>query len=228
MIIRIKKDKRFTVISRDSLQDKRLTWKATGLLAFLLSLPDDWSVNVRHLSSAKKDGRDGTISGLHELEKAGYVHKQLLHDDSGKFMGYDYMVYEVPPDAEQLPFPEKPETGKPFPENPIVLNTNGTEKTITKEIPLTQLVEKLKTKIPSLKSNGFSLVQKYLNNSWRDGLEKYPAERLNTLLSKLPDNITVGYLEKAVMNDAMRWRMELETSVEQKPVRKEVYETESE
>lgn len=227
MIIRIKKDKRFTVISRDSLQDKRLTWKATGLLAFLLSLPDDWTVNIRHLTSAKKDGRDGTVTGIRELENAGYIKKELVQDDGGKFVGYDYTVYEI--SQTTLPFTENPETvnpspENPSPENPVLLNTNSTEQISTK-IPLTQFVQKLKTKIPSVK-NGYPLIQKYLKNAWRDGAERYPDTRLDQLLERIPNGVTVGYLEKAVMNDVLKWRMELENRTEQK--RKKEYDETSE
>lgn len=57
MIFKQQKRKTYTVIDNGALRDPGLSFKATGLLAFLLSLPDNWRPNTRHLSSIKTDGR---------------------------------------------------------------------------------------------------------------------------------------------------------------------------
>ena len=40
--VKIKKTKYYTMISNFVLNDLRLTWRAKGLWAFMMSLPDDW------------------------------------------------------------------------------------------------------------------------------------------------------------------------------------------
>jgi hypothetical protein len=87
----------FAQIDRRALEDEGLSWKAKGLLAYLLSRPDDWQVYVEQLKTVGPDGRDATRSGLSELEDAGYVDKKQRHnDDTGHFEGYEYLVYEHP------------------------------------------------------------------------------------------------------------------------------------
>ena len=72
MIIRTPNRNRYTIISKVPLEDGRLSWKARGLLSYLLSKPDNWTVVVAHLVKEAPDGRDSVRAGLRELEDAGY------------------------------------------------------------------------------------------------------------------------------------------------------------
>ena len=110
----------YTVIDNQVLQDKRLSWKAQGLLTYLLSLPDSWQINTKHLSKERSDGKDSTLSGLKELEALGYVKKICVRDDRGRILRWENQVFDLPQSGEG----EEPETGEPesgFPdlENPV-------------------------------------------------------------------------------------------------------------
>lgn len=72
-VIRVEKNKNYTVMSNVHLRDKALSLKAKGLLSLILSLPDDWQYNVKGLAAISKEGRSGITSALQELEAAGYV-----------------------------------------------------------------------------------------------------------------------------------------------------------
>lgn len=76
---------RYAVIDHSALRNEDLSWRATGLLCYLLSLPDEWRVNVADLSNRKTDGRTSTASAMSELEDAGYVVRRKVRDDGGKF-----------------------------------------------------------------------------------------------------------------------------------------------
>lgn len=86
---RVRRDKGSENIRRDALQDPRLSFKATGILGYLLSLPDNWRTNADRLSKAKngagkaKEGREAMQSGLRELEEAGYLVRRKFQDDRG-------------------------------------------------------------------------------------------------------------------------------------------------
>ncbi|WP_235595497.1 hypothetical protein [Leptospira weilii] len=67
----IKQD--FTISSNIWIRDHRLSWKARGLLIFILQLPPDWSVNSEELQTHASDKRESTIAGLRELEHFGYA-----------------------------------------------------------------------------------------------------------------------------------------------------------
>ena len=90
-----KKANRFAQIDRTALNDNGLTWQAKGLLAYMLSMPDDWSYYVTELQKHSKSGRDATASALNELIKAKYVHRRKQRIQ-GKFKGYEYLVFEEP------------------------------------------------------------------------------------------------------------------------------------
>ena len=53
-VMRIHKNKNYTVISNVHLRDKRISLKAKGLLTLMLSLPEDWDYSVEGLSSICK------------------------------------------------------------------------------------------------------------------------------------------------------------------------------
>lgn len=136
-IIKIKKrETPFVQIDKTALQDTRLSWKAKGILAYLLSLPQDWQLYIKELQEHATDGRDSTSKGINELIKIGYITREKKRDDKGHFKGYQYNVFEQPqtetpqtgnPFTEN-PKTDKPKTGEPITENPQLLIINNTNK----------------------------------------------------------------------------------------------------
>lgn len=105
------KDNPFVMMDRRPLEKPYLSWKAKGLLAYLLSRPDNWVVNFGDLVKRATDGEHATRAAAKELEKAGHL-KVVRHIDSkGRVTQYEYVVYEYPvcdfpqvdnPDVENL------------------------------------------------------------------------------------------------------------------------------
>jgi hypothetical protein len=97
-IIRVEKsrDNPYAQIHRDTLQDTSLSWKARGLLAYLLSKPDDWKIQKSHLKEEAPDGKCSLNSGLDELKEAGYIEQEQKRNDHGQIEGYVYTIYEIP------------------------------------------------------------------------------------------------------------------------------------
>ena len=93
-ILRTKKENNFVQIDKRILNDRELSWQAKGLHTYLMSLPDNWVVNVSDLKNRSTNGRDSTGAIINELITAGYVTRQLLQSESGKFEGYDYTIFE--------------------------------------------------------------------------------------------------------------------------------------
>ncbi len=121
--------KQWVVIDKTAAHDASLSWKAKGLLLYMLSMPDDWSFYVSELKSHATDGRDSTASGLKELEKAGYLVKTKRRDSKGKFQGYDYNLFETPLPENGKPENGKPENGKPVTNKDLLkLSTDNTKK----------------------------------------------------------------------------------------------------
>lgn len=94
-VIRIEKNKNYTVMSNYHLRDKNLSLKAKGLLSIMLSLPEGWHYNVRGLASICKEGVTSISSTLKELEEYGYMKRHQPIVD-GKFQEIEYIIYETP------------------------------------------------------------------------------------------------------------------------------------
>jgi hypothetical protein len=96
-----KRDCPFVQIDRQLFEDEDLSWKAKGLLSYLLSKPDDWEVYINQLTSASADGRHSTRSGIKELIEAGYIVRERDRSEDGTFEGYTYHMFEQPDLAER-------------------------------------------------------------------------------------------------------------------------------
>ena len=93
-VIRVVKNCNYTTLSNYHFKDKRLSWKAKGLLSTMLSLPDNWNYTIEGLAGLSDDGVKATNSGLAELEKCGYLIRKQLRDDTGRFVMMEYTIYE--------------------------------------------------------------------------------------------------------------------------------------
>ena len=94
-VMRIHKNRNYTVISNVHLRDKRMSLKAKGLLTLMLSLPDDWDYSVDGLCSICKENRTAIQSALRELEVCRYLKRTKERNDKGQFECI-YEIFEVP------------------------------------------------------------------------------------------------------------------------------------
>ncbi|MEU7583808.1 hypothetical protein AB0B50_40230 [Streptomyces sp. NPDC041068] len=62
----------FTVLPTATLEDSRLSFRARGILAFLIAKPDDWQVRAESIAKVGKEGRDAVQGALRELRNCGY------------------------------------------------------------------------------------------------------------------------------------------------------------
>jgi hypothetical protein len=84
----------FTIIHNATLRDSRLSWRARGLLAYILSLPDNWTIASGHLEQQAAEGREAVRSALRELETYGYLTRHRFHRADGTW-GYETIVYDL-------------------------------------------------------------------------------------------------------------------------------------
>jgi hypothetical protein len=134
-IIKSKLTDRFTTIPNEFLRRPDLSLKAKGLLCTLLSLPSDWVVNKQQLPDLFTDGYTAIASAFTELEEKGFIISVRVME-SGRFKGWNYMVYDTPTtkeeteNAEQEPTPPIRDFLKS--ENPISENQQLLKKDSTK------------------------------------------------------------------------------------------------
>lgn len=70
--------------------DKKLSWKAKGILSFLLHCNKD--ATTKDIISISKDKATSVYSGIAELEKTGYLIRHPVRNDLGRFKQYKYTV----------------------------------------------------------------------------------------------------------------------------------------
>ncbi|MFG1805043.1 hypothetical protein [Streptomyces sp. NPDC049040] len=100
-IHRIRHTRGFTVLPNTLLQDRRLSYTARGLLADLLSRPDGWREDGRHMADTSPQGRLTVAKALRELAAFGYYRVERVRRPDGTFVTQTH-VYDNPqvgPDA---------------------------------------------------------------------------------------------------------------------------------
>ena len=115
-------------MSNYHLRDRDLSYKAKGLLSFMLSLPEDWDYSLAGLCSISKESRDGIRSILKELQEHHYVEIEKVRGNKGYFE-YNYLIYEIPhfinlENEQTNPDMENPHLDNPNVEIATQINTN--------------------------------------------------------------------------------------------------------
>ena len=93
MIFKNRSRHSFTQIDNFVVQkESEISWRALGLLTYLVSLPQDWSISIERLGKIRAEGRDAVRTAMSELVIAGYVvkrgRKKMADGKLGEFL-YD-------------------------------------------------------------------------------------------------------------------------------------------
>lgn len=105
------------------LRDPRLSWKAKGIAAYLLSKPPGWQIWTGDLIRRSTDGYAAVLAGLKELEAYGYLKRERSNDARGRLQWrktLSAMPETMWDDTATNPLsvpPETPSTGLPSMEN---------------------------------------------------------------------------------------------------------------
>jgi len=75
-------------------ENNELSYGARGMMAYLLSKPDNWQVRMADLENGP-DGKARTRTLFKELEAAGYLTRERRHTKDGKWL-WTTTIYEEP------------------------------------------------------------------------------------------------------------------------------------
>ncbi|MEQ6353543.1 DnaD domain protein [Lysinibacillus sp. M3] len=203
-IFRVRKKENFVVLDKGFLNDIRLSWKAKGLLAYMLSLPDDWSFSTSNLATKSKCSRESTANTIKELTKAGYIHKTQVRTNHGKFGKLELFVFETP---RTEPYSKKPITVNPSPEKPItekppllsnnkslnnnVLNKNNDDD--KRGHTTGENLLKTQTAYEFYEQNGFGSPVAYVTN------------KIDHWIDDLSEDLVIHAMKLAIENNVLRW-----------------------
>lgn len=221
--IRHAKQRDYTVMDNTFLKDEKLSWKAKGLFAYILSLPEDWKIYISELQTHATDGETSVRSAIKELTELGYIKQNRLKDEQGRWAAYAYEIIEKP-------HVENRDVVKPDMENHDLINTNNnkyldiknTKKSSKDDTLLKTLIPKEDKKTKKTKdidtmrkmilaftenddirdklNEYFSLrVKKGLQpNQWKiilDDLRSYAGDNASIAIDKINGAIAGGYMQ---------------------------------
>ena len=100
---KIKKNYRtnFMVVSNEMFRDTRLNLKDRGLLATMMSLPDEWDFSIKGLSSIVQDGEKAVRNCLQHLEEYKYLKRVRIYEN-GKVVDWQYIFSDHPMSDEEI------------------------------------------------------------------------------------------------------------------------------
>lgn len=160
-VIRVQKNKNFTVMSNTHLFDKNLSLKAAGLLSKILALPDNWNYSIKGLCAICKESETAVKSALNELRDNRYVIVERIDPSSetGGRIQYEYFVYEQPQGEENKKIDVKEAYRAKQGAEKQSTEKQGVENLVVECLPIENLGDILNTNISNtnkLNTNGLS------------------------------------------------------------------------
>lgn len=131
-------------LARALLRDRRLSWGARGLFAFLWDCPRGWRPSAAHLSTMGPDGITAVRARLRELETVAALRYDAIRNPDGTLAGKRWVIRAPELWAEEAPLtiretaPERKTTEKQvfrFSEKPKISKTPAKDPQKKKEPP---------------------------------------------------------------------------------------------
>jgi len=180
-------ESQFTQIHNAWIRDPNISYKAKGLLTYLLSHEVGYTITIGQIIRESGDGKQAVRSALEELIKAGYLETQRTTDERGYNAGLAYFIKD----------PANPKSDNPTLDNPTLDNQTALENNLIKN----------KTKQEKPTDTGFDLFWNLYPKkvakadalkAWIKATKKKPAEDLLKLTKayaegKLPEPTYIPY-----------------------------------
>lgn len=196
-IIRVEKNKDFVVINRTVLNDKRLSWKAKGIMAYMLAMPDDWVFYLDELETHSTDGQTSFRNGFNELKKYGYTVRKRERKPNGKFE-WRTIVHEVP--LSDYPQVDKQRVEKRQVDNDKLLSIDelNTDKLNTDKEKDKYVVEKLDI--------DYKEIVDYLNEKTGKNYRHTTKKTRSDIKSRVNEGFTYEDFKKVIDNKVADWK----------------------
>ena len=103
------KDNPYVMMNREFIQNPSLSMQAKGLLAYFLSLPNDWEIRRTELTGHFANGIRSISNVINELIQSGYITRTQTRKKNNCFGEVQYDVFEIPHLSEEAAdaFPQR-------------------------------------------------------------------------------------------------------------------------
>lgn len=194
----------FTIIDNTIIRNKDISLKAKGMMLVLSSLPNGWNFTENGLTSILKESRDSVRTTLKELEKHGYLHRERVRDENGKYGGTDYHLY-------QQPILEQPIYEKPMYDNPTLdKNTQLNKEVLNKDKSNKEVLNKDLISIDETEKQILrvcELVIEHLNHTLGTNSFRYKAKKNQTpIRARLNDGFKLDDFIRVINYKHWEWQ----------------------
>lgn len=94
----------FTILSNAVLNDDRLSFRARGILIWLLSKPEDWRTRSDAIAEqSPREGREAVRTAMRELVELGYLVRERVQNERGQWSTIQTVYEEPVTDLEPAP-----------------------------------------------------------------------------------------------------------------------------
>jgi hypothetical protein len=107
----------YFMMLRTTAQDSNLSFEARGIIAYLLSKPNDWQINKSDLMREGNIGRTKMKRVMDELTDAGYMVITQERDENERFMNVVYTLCEQPGAGSTKPVDRKTRKAENVPQH---------------------------------------------------------------------------------------------------------------
>ena len=129
-----RRENNFVLIDKKSIAfNKKMSWKAKGILTVLLSLKDGQDFNLGQLSYFCNDGVASTESGVKELKVSGHLEVCRWRESTGKF-GWGFNVYDEPMEFPVTKFSIIDNPNNVSDNEPVNVESLATQFNVSKEV----------------------------------------------------------------------------------------------
>lgn len=126
---------KYAQILNELINNRNLSYKALGIITYILSKPCDWQVYISDLIRDGKDAEKSVRSGINELIEQKYMQRYRVFDlDTGKVHHWETLVSEEPFSDDRLISVVKEKYLKD--ESGNIIMKKITVNKITREIPI--------------------------------------------------------------------------------------------
>ncbi len=193
----IKESGNFVTVHKDFIHDSNITFKAKGILLYLLSRPDDWQIYESEIIKHTKDGKDSLKTGIKELEVAGYIERKRIRNDQGQLKEYEYTVYEQP-NQSGLSNVGKTYVGKSNVGKSVPTNNNSTNNDLTNNDG--NILSGNPTAYP------YREVIDYLNKQTGKQYKSTTKKNQTVIRARTDEGFTLDDFKKAIDNKVSEWK----------------------
>lgn len=193
----VKKKENFTTIHNNLILDESISWKAKGILIYMLSKPVGWKYKSSEIAKNATDGRDSVRNGLKELVENGYISRQKNSDGS-----LTYYIFEDKRQNNIKDYLQKSETENPKLENPKLDNPSLYKRKNTNNKRIIVIKEYIYKGEKFLETySDFKNMRKNIKKPMTERAEKILLTKLKKLTGENNEELAIKILEQSILNN---------------------------